>query len=145
MITVGRLNFWKGTEEKSKEIMQNVGKELRQRKLKIHNCDRGWIEEWHFGNYCLPGVPIDIAEEMANKYDLEIDLVRNIIDESDFDNIKINDKVTVEIESFFGGMHKGKGTVINKNENEIVVRKYKCQNKGWRIRIGDIGNVVVGW
>ena len=148
-VKTARLNFWQNnkenSEENSKEIMQKVGKELKQRKIATHRSDRGWQTAWHFGNYCLPGVPYNIAQEMANKYNLYIDLERNVIEKQDLEKFNVGDKVTVEAVNMFGGMYKDKGTVIDKNNGEVVIRKYRSKKKGWRFRDGDIGSIELGW
>lgn len=144
-IKVVRINFWNGSEEESKKTMEKVRQELKEKNTMIHNCDKGWITEWHFGNYCLPGVPYEIAKEIADREDLTLDLEKDVIEENDIKNIGIGDKVTLTLGTSFGISTGGKGTVIDKNNNSLIVRKYKSKTKGWAIREGDVGNIVLGW
>ena len=147
-VKIARLNFWhnnkENSEENSKEIMQKVGKELKQRKVEIYD-GRNWGTKWHFGNYCLPGVPYDIAIEIVNKYNLYIDLEKNVIEKRDLEKFNVGDKVTIEAENMLAGMYKDKGTVVNKNNGEITIRKYRSKKKGWRFKDGDIGSITLGW
>lgn len=144
-IRVGRLNFWVCESDKeSRALMEAVRDELKDRKIKQYRIGEEPTCNWRLGNYCLPGVPIDVAEEMTVKYGLHIDNIRNILDREDIENVNVGDRVTVELCSDFG-YFRSKGTVIKKDNAEIVVKKYRSRTKGWYIRVGDEGSISLGW
>ena len=112
----------------------------------IYQSEFGFVTDtWSFGNHCLPGVPYEKALELAKEHELTIDFERKVLEQTDIDAVNVGDRVTITKENFFAGTFTEKATVVAKRDDEITVRKYRAQHKGWRLRVGDIGNIVAGW
>jgi len=88
---------------------------------------------WHIGNQCFVFVPLEIAEKIIVVIpELKIDGNFNFLEKSDLSTFKINDSVQV------GGMlGNQKGKVYSITENELTIRKFHSQTKGWKFRVGE--------
>lgn len=143
---IARINVYNKTEKEYQRIKQEINADMIANNIKVYNSSLCRFEEFrgHWGNYCLPNIPYEKAVEYANKYNLTVDLIKNIIQKSDIENLKIGDKVSYTVYGLFGS-GLSKGTIVNKNENSITVRLYRSKTKGNVIRVGQEGEIIKGW
>ena len=89
-------------------------------------------EGWHIGNYCFVYVKEDAAKEIVSIYpQFAIDMKFNFLEKSDIESFKVGDSVMV------GGMFgNSKGKVYTITENELVIKKFHSQTKGWKFKVG---------
>lgn len=140
---VARINVYNRTEEEYKRIQQEINADIKQNNIKAYRSDNGF-ETPYWGNWCMVGLPYDKAVEYAEKYGLIVDLIKNIVQKSDIEFLKVGDKVQYVTDSMFGDV-LSKGTVHSISENSVTVRLYRSKTKGNILKVGTIGMIRKGW
>ncbi|QSF43502.1 hypothetical protein [Paenibacillus tianjinensis] len=142
---IARINVYGKSEEEYNNIRAEITKDIKDNKIKIYNTDMGCFGDYRgWGNYCLPNIPYEKALEYAEKFDLAIDLEKDIIQKEELLSLEVGQKIQYTIDSFFG-MNTYKGTVYAKNEDSITVRLYRSKSKGHTLKVGNVGKIVSGW
>ena len=102
----------------------------------------------HFsiGNFCINGIPTEIAQEFKNKYNAHsIDNYKDILEIDDIRNLKIGDKVKIFFNNTWAQYSEDKGTVYAIENDSVVIKKYRSKTKGYILRAGEIGRIEKGW
>lgn len=142
---IARINIYGKSEEEYLEIKASINKDIKDNRIKVYNTDLETFGEFRgWGNYCLPNIPYVKALEYAEKYNLVVDLEKEIIQPEHFEGLEVGNKVSYSIDSMFG-MNVCKGTVHAKTDSSITVRLYRSRTKGNTLKVGSVGNVVAGW
>jgi hypothetical protein len=86
----------------------------------------------------LVSVPIKFILEIEKHFNITVSKSREmyILGKKDIDSLNVGDKVLIIHDSILGKMKK-QGTVIDKNENEIIVRKYKSRKAAYIFSAGE--------
>jgi len=100
---------------------------------KMGQCDDKTYAGWHVGNYCFVDVKKETAENIIDIIpELKIDAEYKYLEQSDLNLFKKGDKVKVGL--FFGNQ---KGVVYSITDDQIVIRKFHSQSKGWIFNVGN--------
>ena len=100
----------------------------------------------HFGNCCLVNIPNNMIDDIQAIPGVQFRNTKTLLEKEDLLNYRIGEKITIEhLETDFFPVKNKKGTVYKIKENELTIRAYKKQNKGWRIDIGDNVQIKKGW
>jgi len=128
------IDFHIDLQPKIKEYLQELGVEFSQKGM-------------HFGDCCLINIPDNLIEDIKQKFpEIQYRNAKTIIEKEDIQKFKEGDKLTIRhLETDFFPVRNAKGTVYQKTNNCLVVRAYKCRNKGWRIYEGDNCDIRKGW
>jgi len=143
---IARLNFYGCTYEEFTDIRKDIEKTYSD--ILFYDCDCGFTKKLRVGNYCFPGLPLEVAQEIEAKYQdqykCHIDNILPIFTEDQISSFKTGDKVTVFQDTIFGGM-KNKGTIHSITNTGVMVRMYRSQNKGWFLPFNMVGGLTLGW
>jgi hypothetical protein len=103
-------------------------------------------EHFRIGNFCINGIPANIAEELKNKFAAtDIDNQKEILEPEDIKKFKVGDKVKIFFENAWAQIAEDKGTIYSIENNSITVKKYRSKTKGYVLEAGQIGRLELGW
>lgn len=139
MNTICRLNWYNAVDySQFYTIAKQVEKFLKDND-KLNN-------RFSIGNFCINGIPADIAEELRIKFAAnEIDNYKDILEVNDIKGFKVGDKVKVFFENTWAQITEDKGTVYSIENNSITIKKYRSKTKGYVLKVGEVGKLELGW
>lgn len=142
---VARINAYNLTDEEYKKIKAEITHDIKTNNIKVYDSSiESFVDFRGWGNYCLPNIPYVKAIEYAEKYDLTVDLEKEIVLIDDINNLEVGQKVQFAIDSIFG-MFLQKGTVHATTKDTVTVRLYRSKTKGVTMKVGSVGRIVTGW
>ena len=131
MIKTVRLSYFGEDWDKIRTTVINLL--LNKFNEKMGRCDDKTYAGWHIGNYCFVDVMKETAENIIDIIpELKIDAEYKYLEQSDLNLFKEGDKVKVGL--FFGDQ---KGVVYSITKDQILIRKFYSQSKGWIFKVGN--------
>ena len=138
---IARINV--DNKEEYQKIKKEIMEDIKENNIKAFRWEEGFTTpDW--GSYCMYGLPYEKAVEYAEKYELSIDMIKPILQNSDIDSVQVGDKVQYKTDSIFG-LILNKGTIYAKTENTVIIRLYRSKTKGHTLKAGQIGLIRKGW
>jgi len=139
-VTTYRLNYH------DKDLEKRIIEYMRKNNMYLFYDNR--IETIHTGNYCIVGIPLNFVEglklhfkeELLND-DMYFDLERKTISKANLKGFKVGDKIRFSGENMLGGITYQNGTIYSIENDNILVRLYKSKTKGYRVKVGGVGNI----
>lgn len=81
-------------------------------------------------------LPEKFVSVLESQFNVEKEKVCTVLGNEEIKNYKVGQKVKlIDMESIFNDIEHG--TVIS-NDDELIIRKYRTKNKGWKYSAGDI-------
>jgi len=92
----------------------------------------------HFGNWVLtPCLDNEELQKLANSMETEIDFYDAILEQSDIDCLKTNNRVKVNFIGGIGQRVNSEGKVLRIKDNEITIMQKHKRKHGWIFRVGE--------
>jgi len=147
-IKIAHINFYGFHMDynKFREITVEIHQHFKNNNIKQYTVENGFSNDnLDIGNFCINGIPFETALALKDKYNCNIDQVKEVLEMNDIKNFNIGDKVTIYIMNDWAQLTEAKGTVHSIEDSSITIKKYRSKTRGWVLNAGQVATIEKGW